>query len=168
MVPWWAVQQQHRNLEEGRSDNRYGELREHEYASDEEEEEDEDEVGEEGRGGGPFVRLVRFFLSPILKPLTTVLHKAHSHVGFASVSRSHRSFPGDGTARTQSQRTRKKKAKEEEGWRVLQGPRVYACGFCRMHLATDMEVVSRVRRCGEKEGKGGEGRREGGREGWRE
>jgi len=61
-------------------------------------------------------------------------------------------------AKQQQQQEQKKEMneKEEEGGVVyLDGPLIYSCGVCRTHLATDMEVVSRVRRRGREEGRDG-------------
>jgi hypothetical protein len=67
-------------------------------------------------------------------------------------------------AKQQQQQKKKKKDKMEEedgGVVYLDGPLIYSCGVCRTHLATDLEVVSRVRR-----GKGKEGGREGTKNLW--
>jgi len=57
----------------------------------------------------------------------------------------------------QQQKKKKNEKEEEEGGVVyLDGPLIYSCGVCRTHLATDMEVVSRVKRR----------EREGGMDGW--
>ncbi len=150
VVPWWAQQLPQAPAEEGGRSDQQQHPHHHQRQ----------QQHESGRFDGPVTYLLRQLFFPLLRPLSAALKKAQGHAGGQQQQRPHHHGEGleRGLRARQEQQQKKKNKKDEdedEGGMVhLDGPSVYSCGVCRTHLATDMEVVSRVRTTGGRQGGG--------------